>query len=552
MDSSGSEKCFNEGATAMTQPLRFAPLVRVSTETQAKVGESLRTQTEQIKQYVKTIGGVIPEYCWEYSGQEHATPDQERIKLKKLLEDSSKGIFDAVIVCDASRWSRDNAENKRGLKILRDNNIRFFVAGMEHDLHSPEQNFILGMFAEFNELNAKQQNLKSIQNRIAKAKRGIPTAGRLPYGRTYDSNANKWGLDEKAAQNIKWAAEQYLAGKSMAELSKTVGISDYSLWEILTKRSGDKWLITFNPANLNVNETVEISVPPLLSAEKIQSIHERIKANKTYTHGEIKNKYLLSRMVFCADCGSALYAQTNHGGRQYYCHQKELKNRCNPSLWVRADILEEAVLHQLFHIYGDVTAMEKAIARAIPDPTGIENLRNQLVIFENQFESIMSEKQNLIRSIAKGILTDNEAAKDIQNVRERESLLTAEITKINSQLKDIPTKERIERSARLIVKVLERAFKSDGALGKMTYENKRELMTRSFAGKDAEGKRRGVYIRKTGNPERPWEFTIRGIFGEFIRPYPLTEYELEEVELQAGAIEPIGTKYGRPWPAPYP
>ena len=334
MDSTGSEERYTEGATAMIQPLRFAPLVRVSTETQAKVGESLRTQTEQIKQYVKTIGGVIPEYCWDYSGQEHATPDQERNKLKQLLDDSSKGIFDAVIVCDASRWSRDNAENKRGLKILRDNNIRFFIAGMEHDLHSPEQNFILGMFAEFNELNAKQQNLKSIQNRIAKAKRGIPTAGKLPYGRTYNSDTNEWGLDLQKARNIEWAAERYLAGENMVKLATAIGLAKSHLWEVLTKRSSDKWAVNFNPPNMNVNETVEIPIPPLLSAETIQAIHERTKANKTYTHGEIKHKYLLSRMVFCSECGSSMYAQTNHGGRQYYCHQRDLKITCNPSLWI--------------------------------------------------------------------------------------------------------------------------------------------------------------------------------------------------------------------------
>ena len=56
--------------------LRFAPLIRVSTEGQEKKSESLRTQTTQIKQYVKSLGGIIPEHCWKYSGQEHATPEQ--------------------------------------------------------------------------------------------------------------------------------------------------------------------------------------------------------------------------------------------------------------------------------------------------------------------------------------------------------------------------------------------------------------------------------------------------------------------------------------------
>jgi len=58
----------------MTSKLRFAPLIRVSTERQAQKGESLWTQKTQILSYVKNLGGTIPEHCWRYSGREHSTP----------------------------------------------------------------------------------------------------------------------------------------------------------------------------------------------------------------------------------------------------------------------------------------------------------------------------------------------------------------------------------------------------------------------------------------------------------------------------------------------
>ena len=53
--------------------IRFAPIIRVSTEDQKKKKDSLDLQKKQIEQYVKILGGVIPDYCWKYSGQEHAT-----------------------------------------------------------------------------------------------------------------------------------------------------------------------------------------------------------------------------------------------------------------------------------------------------------------------------------------------------------------------------------------------------------------------------------------------------------------------------------------------
>jgi hypothetical protein len=119
--------------------LRFAPIISVSTEAQKKKGESLSLQTTQIKQYVESLGGVIPDNCWKYKGQENVTLDHERALLDQLLEDSAKEFFDTVIVCDASHWSSDNLRNEIGLRTLRDNNIRFFTGTTEHDFQDNTQ-----------------------------------------------------------------------------------------------------------------------------------------------------------------------------------------------------------------------------------------------------------------------------------------------------------------------------------------------------------------------------------------------------------------------------
>ena len=110
---------------------------------------------------------IIPDYCKEkYKGQEHATANWERARLEQLLQDATKNLFDAIIVTDASRWSRDNQKSKEGLNILRENNIRFFVGVMEYDLFNPEHEFMLGMSTEINQLMARKQVQNSIINRI--------------------------------------------------------------------------------------------------------------------------------------------------------------------------------------------------------------------------------------------------------------------------------------------------------------------------------------------------------------------------------------------------
>lgn len=62
----------------MGEKIRFAPLIRGSTEKQEDQGSSLDTQKETILKAIGTIkGGYIPDHCWKYTGQEHATPDYE-------------------------------------------------------------------------------------------------------------------------------------------------------------------------------------------------------------------------------------------------------------------------------------------------------------------------------------------------------------------------------------------------------------------------------------------------------------------------------------------
>ena len=519
----------------MTTPLRFCPLIRVSTESQERQGESLRTQRQQIIQYVKSLDGTIPEYCWKYSGQEHATPGQERAKLDQLLADAEKGLFDAVIVVDASRWSRDNSRNKAGLEVLRRNGIKFFIATMEYDLHTPEHRLFIGMATEINEFQAKQQALKSLQNRIERAKRGIPSCGKLPYGRTFDRKTETWRLDEEMAKNIRWAAGRYLKGESLGKLAKVLGVNAPNLWKTLTKRAGDTWEQRFRSEELNIDETVTITIPRLLPEETIQAIRAQAAANKTYNHGHVKNRYLLSRMVFCAECGYAMFGQTNHGDRRYYRHSRDRDKPCDPSLWVPADDLENAVLVHLFAMFGNVAAMEEAITKAIPDHSRLAVLREEMSNLESKTTSVRNEINNLVRAIAKGLITDNEAASSMNELRDRERLLTQEIDKITPQLENIPSEKAIRRKAQLIQSVLRKVYSRGSELMEMTYEEKRELVQRAFAGKNSEGQRLGVYVQKTENPDRPWVFSIKGVLQDFGQGHlPMNAFETEEILENAG------------------
>ena len=154
------------------------------------------------------------------------------------------------------------------------------------------------MSTQINQYVSKIQSQKSMRSRVARAARGIPTIGKLPFGRTFDRATETWGIDTEKQKKIAWAADEYLKGKGIREVSEKLGIYPAALWKILTRRSGGTWEVQFQSKRINIDETVTMKIPPLLSPETIRKIHERTEANKTYTHGMKRYEYLLARMSF--------------------------------------------------------------------------------------------------------------------------------------------------------------------------------------------------------------------------------------------------------------
>jgi len=515
--------------------LRFAPLIRVSTESQKQQGESLKVQKQQIEHAVQILGGTIPKACWRYSGQEHATKDFEREKFDRLLADAGKGIFDAIICCDTTRWSRDNRRSKEGLEILRNNGIRFFVGASERNLHDPDDLFYLGISVETGEHQAGTQAKKSMESKINRAKEGKPSAGKLPWGRTFDKKTKAWGIDPEKHKIIKQAAKEYLAGKKGPEIAKTYGMNYSNLLLTLRKRCGDKWTIKLNSDRLNIHEEITMDIPRLLPEETIKAIRERTAANRTYNHAEIKNVYSLRSLIFCADCGMVLTGQVNRQGYKYYRHRKR-ENGCGslPFHSIRANLVEDAVLFNLFAFFGDKAKMEKAAKQAIPNIEEMLELKDRIASHEKELDSIKKKRSNLITVMEDFGIQHGDVKERFGKLVEREDLLKDEIKELSSRIAQFPTEKEISSRIQLIQRMMETFYKGPDHLKEMTEKDKRSFFQSIFGGKDKTGQRFGVYIKRYEREDgkNGWEFLLKGMLikpGINDKSYPLFKGEKEAI-----------------------
>lgn len=492
----------------------FAPLIRVSTEQQARQGESLRTQKDQLARAIETLGGEV--YRW-YEGQEHATPDYERRILEQLMEDAQARKFDAVMVADLSRWSRDNGKSKYYTKILQKSGIRFFEGAMEIDLFNPSHSLVLGMGVEIQEFFAKQQKYKSILSRINRAKQGLPSCGKKPWGRIWDPAAKTWRIDPEKHAKIQLIAKEYLESDiSFNVLGPKHGMNGANLHKVLCYRCGDKWKVSFRAKDLNIEETYTLEIPRLLPEETIAAIRRKSEARNSYDKQGQKHAYLFARVIFDAASGKALTGTCNSMGLRYYKPYWGCTNRYQ----VNAAVLEKAVLEELFLALGSKASLHRAVFEGHPlgkvaDKIGedLETKRGELAQVEQRLESYataIGTADDVVGFMAR-------IKPKIIELEARSKGLKDEVTALEYRLATLPGEAEIEakrdRWAGLLKRGLMSYIQTGVALHQLPFEAQKKIIRLIFGGKDEAGRRYGIYVRDLGGNPRRCRFEAYGKLG---------------------------------------
>jgi site-specific DNA recombinase len=542
-----------------TTGLRFASLIRVSTDRQAKQGQSLITQRDGNARDVERLGGSIVAH---YGGQEHATPGHERRELDRLIADVDSGIFDAVIVAYADRWSRDNRKSKQGTDAFLAAGIRFFIGTMELDLTNPAHLFILGINAEVNEFVAAQQVKKTLESKMSRAKSGLPACGRLPYGRTYSKQVG-WGLDPDKHALIKEAARRYLAGEMLTHIADSMGWFLSHLYKVLFLRAGSVWVQEFRSKKLGIVERVETAVPPLLDDATIQAIKDRAQANQTVLRGSVRHKHLLANVLICGTCGSTLFGTRNSKGVRVYRHYPRRKlamwrRSCGEiGMHIKADALEESVMRSLFSLFGNAARVQQAVENAIPDKQKQDDTRQQLERLVGEQRRIEVKKGKVVRAISLEIIKDEEAAREMAELRRQGDAVAEQVNKLKALLANTPTRDQIETTAARIVdlfgrrhvdnkKLIEDRIREDQIMfdfDGMTWDERKALLGLVFNGTTPEGQRLGIYVSRAVGQVRKrcqvWNLRILGRLVDQLVMTPSPAWEPREEDDQEFAGAPL-------------
>ena len=509
----------------MNEKLRFAPLVRVSTEAQEQRGESLKIQSEKIKDAVKGMGGKI--VSWDYTAQEHSTPDAERRILDKLLDDAGKGKFDAVIVDDVSRWARDNLKSEQGIRILKKYNIRFFVRSIEYDLHSPSHKFLLTSTVSLSEMYALTMAERGLEAKIKKTREGKPAVGKLPYGRTFDKEKQEWGIDPEAKERVENAANMMLSGSTMEAISEETGLSERQIYKLFRGGAGDTWTVKFNPKlfpKMKREET--ITVPPLLPKVTMQALAKKLDRGKAFYHGNRNRKpQLLTGSLFCGHCGYALSgAAIGPNANRYYMHPRTSGKRligCHEFYYCKAEPLEDAVMRDIMENFGDERKRAELFSKSNGGASA--KAKKDLKRYEQELKKVQRAQERLLDAIEDESLPMDQIKARAKKRKVEEESLIEKIESLKAELSSIPTKDELSGMEKALKDAIDWAYwGTEAHLSEMTFDQKRDLLRLIFGNAERHPGRdkkkgevqpkflkAGIYVERTA---RGWRYKIKGAF----------------------------------------
>jgi site-specific DNA recombinase len=477
----------------MEKQIKAAVYIRVSSRDQVE-GESLITQKASIKAFAEQNKYELTE-IYEDAGISGGSM-KERHALLKCLQDGEAGKFTVLIVHRLSRFGRNCRELLNNYEELKKVGITLKSISEGLDFSSAYGNVMLIMLSAISQLEREVIKENTLENRIARGKRNIPTSGgRPPYGRTYNRKTGEWSVNQEPIRKVERAAIEYLNGGKAYEIVKSLNMTSAGLLKLFKKSCGDTFTVRFK------NQTpMKYEIPRLLPDATINLIHERIKFNMRNNRTDIPVKYVLSGYLRYDKCDSLLSGQNQkYKGKdfKYYTHPRlPEKAVCFSSVPLQQ--IEKAVFETIFENIWDVPGFERAIADSMPDERLINELKSKITDSEQELKRISKELNKLVKLVLAGDLKGETIKSTETELLNKRTQTEEELNKTTIRLKSLPDIEEVKRQADTIRRQLLERYSWKERLMEMTYDEKRELLHFLFDGKDDKGNPFGIYIETRG------------------------------------------------------
>lgn len=388
---------------------------------------------------------VINEYCDRaISGKTDNRPSFQR-----LIKDSEKGHFDAVVMYTLDRFARNRYDSAIYKAKLKKNGVKVYYAKQPMP-DTPEGiilESVLEGYAEYYSENLSRNIKRGLKENALQC---IATGGAgLPLGYVIGED-RKYKIDPVGAKIVQEIFQMYADGMSTTQIIKECNERGYKTSRgnsfnknsLRTMLKNDKYIGVYRFMDV----VIEDGVPPIISRELFNKVQATLSHNfSARARNKAKEDYLLTTKLFCGHCGASMVGEsgTSKSGKvhfYYKCVDRKRKHSCNKKVEKKDWIEEVVVRFTVEKVLTDenidriATKAMEIIEKESADTTYIEGLQSELKDINKKIKNIMTAiEEGIITSTTKGRLEELEAEKN-----EVEGRIAREEMK-----KPLLTKERI-------------------------------------------------------------------------------------------------------------
>lgn len=345
--------------------LHTAIYIRVSTDQQAKKGDSVDEQLDTCREYVEKHDNLVlyDTYVDDgVSGQKIKRGD-----FSRLMNDVRSGQIDLIIFTKLDRWFRSLRHYLNTQATLETNHCAWLAVDQPYfDTSTPHGRAFVAQSMTFAELEAANDSTRIRDVFDFKYKRGEVLSGKAPLGY---SIVDKHLVPNKDAEKVIKIFEHYAATSS---LSGTVQFMEQELG-IVMYSANLKNTILKQKKYIGVFRDNEHFCEPLISRELFDSVQRQLAMN---IHSNRKYEYIFTGLIRCADCDHTINGFPQRGGKRkdgsyrifpaYRCRIAYPYKRCpNRKLFYEAPLERYLVehLHELLEI--EISKYEQKNAKVI-------------------------------------------------------------------------------------------------------------------------------------------------------------------------------------------
>lgn len=427
---------------------RVAIYIRVSTDKQAKTGDSLSEQMETLTGYIDDHDDMTlyDTYVDEgISGQK-----LDRSGFQRLIGDVKAGNIDLIIFTKLDRWFRSLRHYLNTQATLEKYHVAWDAVSQQfYDTTTPQGRAFVAQGLIFAELEAQNDSVRIKDVFNYKYKRGEVLSGKTPLGY---SIVDKHLVPNEDAAIVVSIFEHYDKTNSMTDtlrfLSREYGIV---MCHDNLKRS-----ILKNQKYIGVYRDNEYFCDPIIDRDLFDRVQYKLSKNIKSAQ---KRDYIFSGLIVCKCCGHKFFAYAhrnkNRSGRRYEynayrCHYR-LTRRCINGKNIFESTLEKYLLANVKDLLSEYVSDYKIKQKKNIDlgrkKDAIEKKIGKLKeLYLNDLitlDEFKQDKENYVKEL--------EALKDIPKQKDFSEVERFMQINLDEQYKDLTPKEK-RRLWRSIIK----------------------------------------------------------------------------------------------------